>query len=177
MATRKSPAKTSAAGKTTARKQPAAAAKTAEAVTKPAARKRVVASEPKPPAAPKPASKPAVEPQPPAREPAAAAPDAVVAKAPSAATAAPDGEVRYRWIAHAAYLRAERRGFAPGHEVEDWLAAEAEFLAAHGLAPSCPGVRLGRPAGLASRRAIGPAIGRGLFPTARLRASGRAAVA
>jgi hypothetical protein len=26
----------------------------------------------------------------------------------------------------AAYLRAERRNFAPGHEVEDWLAAEAE---------------------------------------------------
>ncbi len=29
-------------------------------------------------------------------------------------------------IAEAAYLRAERRGFAPGHEHEDWLAAEAE---------------------------------------------------
>jgi hypothetical protein len=26
----------------------------------------------------------------------------------------------------AAYLRAERRHFEPGHEVEDWLAAEAE---------------------------------------------------
>jgi hypothetical protein len=29
-------------------------------------------------------------------------------------------------IAQAAYLRAERRGFAPGGEAEDWLAAEAE---------------------------------------------------
>jgi DUF2934 family protein len=29
-------------------------------------------------------------------------------------------------IAEAAYLRAERRGFMPGFEVEDWLAAEAE---------------------------------------------------
>jgi hypothetical protein len=29
-------------------------------------------------------------------------------------------------IAEGAYLRAERRGFAPGHEGEDWLAAEAE---------------------------------------------------
>jgi hypothetical protein len=29
-------------------------------------------------------------------------------------------------IAEAAYLRAERRGFAPGSEAEDWLAAEAE---------------------------------------------------
>ncbi len=30
-------------------------------------------------------------------------------------------------ISRAAYLRAERRGFEPGHEVEDWLAAEAEI--------------------------------------------------
>jgi DUF2934 family protein len=30
------------------------------------------------------------------------------------------------WIAEAAYFRAERRGFAPGHETDDWLAAEAE---------------------------------------------------
>jgi len=29
-------------------------------------------------------------------------------------------------IAEGAYLRAERRGFAPGYEEEDWLAAEAE---------------------------------------------------
>lgn len=46
---------------------------------------------------------------------------------------APTGEARYRWIAHAAYLRAEKRGFAPGQEVDDWLAAEAEFLAVHGV--------------------------------------------
>jgi hypothetical protein len=46
--------------------------------------------------------------------------------------AVPAGEARYRWIAHAAYLRAEKRGFAPGQEVDDWLAAEAEFLAAYG---------------------------------------------
>jgi len=30
------------------------------------------------------------------------------------------------WIAEAAYYRAERRGFQPGFEIEDWLAAEAE---------------------------------------------------
>lgn len=30
-------------------------------------------------------------------------------------------------IAVAAYYRAERRGFEPGHELEDWLAAEAEI--------------------------------------------------
>jgi hypothetical protein len=29
-------------------------------------------------------------------------------------------------ISKAAYFRAQRRGFAPGHEMEDWLAAEAE---------------------------------------------------
>jgi hypothetical protein len=29
-------------------------------------------------------------------------------------------------IAEAAYLRAERRGFASGNEEEDWLAAETE---------------------------------------------------
>jgi hypothetical protein len=29
-------------------------------------------------------------------------------------------------IAKSAYLRAARRGFAPGHELEDWLAAENE---------------------------------------------------
>jgi hypothetical protein len=29
-------------------------------------------------------------------------------------------------IATAAYYRAEQRGFAPGYEQEDWLAAERE---------------------------------------------------
>jgi hypothetical protein len=29
-------------------------------------------------------------------------------------------------IAKAAYFRAEQRNFEPGHEVEDWLAAESE---------------------------------------------------
>ena len=35
-------------------------------------------------------------------------------------------EERRLLIARAAYFRAERRDFRPGHEVEDWLAAEAE---------------------------------------------------
>jgi hypothetical protein len=35
-------------------------------------------------------------------------------------------EARRALIAEAAYLRAERRGFAPGQETEDWLAAEVE---------------------------------------------------
>jgi hypothetical protein len=38
-------------------------------------------------------------------------------------------------IAEGAYLRAERRGFAPGHEAEDWLAAEAEVDALLKVAP------------------------------------------
>jgi len=33
---------------------------------------------------------------------------------------------RHAMIATAAYYRAERRQFAPGFEVEDWIAAEAE---------------------------------------------------
>lgn len=35
-------------------------------------------------------------------------------------------EDRRASIAKAAYLIAARRGFAPGHELEDWLAAEDE---------------------------------------------------
>jgi hypothetical protein len=46
------------------------------------------------------------------------------AKAPQ--RAAVSAEDRRAMIAEAAYLRAERRGFAPGREAEDWLAAEVE---------------------------------------------------
>ena len=49
---------------------------------------------------------------------------AATAKAPTAVTVSED--VRRGMIAEGAYLRAERRGFAPGHEEQDWLAAEAE---------------------------------------------------
>ncbi len=31
-------------------------------------------------------------------------------------------------ISDAAYYRAKRRGFAPGHELEDWIQAEAEVI-------------------------------------------------
>ncbi len=41
--------------------------------------------------------------------------------------AAPLGEERQRLIAIAAYYRAEARGFAPGHEKQDWLDAETEI--------------------------------------------------
>ncbi len=33
-------------------------------------------------------------------------------------------------IALAAYFMAEKRGFAPGHELDDWFAAEAELAQA-----------------------------------------------
>jgi hypothetical protein len=45
-------------------------------------------------------------------------------------------EERRNMIARAAYFLAERRNFAPGHEQEDWVAAEAEVnreLARRGL--------------------------------------------
>jgi Protein of unknown function (DUF2934) len=42
-------------------------------------------------------------------------------------TTAPGAHLdRYASIAQAAYFRSQHRGFKPGHEVEDWLAAEAE---------------------------------------------------
>jgi len=48
------------------------------------------------------------------------------AKAKAPQRAAVSAESRRAMIAEAAYLRAERRGFAAGHETEDWLAAEVE---------------------------------------------------
>lgn len=38
-------------------------------------------------------------------------------------------EALHQTIAFLAYQRAESRGFAPGHELEDWLQAESEVLA------------------------------------------------
>jgi len=121
MATRKTPSKSTGAA---AAKSPAkSAGKTASKPASKASAKVAVA--PRQPPAPAAESR---------RAPAVAvAPgrDVVGHREPPAET--PVGEARYRWIAHAAYLRAEKRGFTPGQEVEDWLAAESEFLAAHGL--------------------------------------------
>lgn len=38
-----------------------------------------------------------------------------------------DPDQRMQMVARAAYFRAQQRGFAPGHELEDWLDAEAEI--------------------------------------------------
>jgi len=40
-----------------------------------------------------------------------------------------------RMIATAAYLRAEKRGFSAGHELEDWVAAEREVRENLGSGP------------------------------------------
>jgi hypothetical protein len=45
----------------------------------------------------------------------------MAASMPSVSAAQVDRE---QLIAQEAYLRAERRGFEPGHEIEDWLEAE-----------------------------------------------------
>jgi hypothetical protein len=44
----------------------------------------------------------------------------------TAATAQHPPADRYASIAQAAYFRSQHRGFKPGYEMEDWLAAEAE---------------------------------------------------
>lgn len=51
---------------------------------------------------------------------------AAAAKAVTPFTSFVGPEKRAELIAEAAYLRAEKRGFLPGHELEDWLAAESE---------------------------------------------------
>lgn len=48
---------------------------------------------------------------------------------PQTASARMAPEQRQQLIAQAAYFIAERRGFAPGNELEDWLQAEAEIEA------------------------------------------------
>ena len=40
-----------------------------------------------------------------------------------------DSETKWAMIAEAAYYCAEKRGFTPGHDVEDWLEAEARIAA------------------------------------------------
>jgi hypothetical protein len=64
---------------------------------------------------------------------------AATAKAAVSWTSFVGPEQRSALIAEAAYFRAEKRGFATGREVEDWLAAEAEvdvrLMRAIGSAP------------------------------------------
>lgn len=78
----------------------------------PSARKKVVAAAVKEAAAPKAAGRTKAK--------AASSP----AKPKKAAVATPTASM----IADAAYYRAQQRGFAPGRELDDWLAAEAEVV-------------------------------------------------
>ena len=45
---------------------------------------------------------------------------------------------RRAMIADAAYFRAEKRGFEPGHELDDWLAAEVDVANAQQLDTLAP---------------------------------------
>lgn len=129
-------AKTPAAGKAIPTKRPA---KTVVADTEPTGKPRKTAAAPKAvsitaekavdaPSTAKAGSKVRT-----ARKTATAKPEGDVKKVAPAAKksarkpAAPLGEERQRLIAIAAYYRAEARGFAPGHEKQDWLDAEAEI--------------------------------------------------
>ena len=61
---------------------------------------------------------------------------AAARRPPKAAPSVPAD--RESMVRMAAFFRAERRGFAPGYEIEDWLAAEAEVS---GLGQSKPAAK------------------------------------
>jgi Protein of unknown function (DUF2934) len=85
------------------------------------------------------ASRRSTDPSRPAR--AASTPQRAASRRERAAPQPPSslsGEARHELVAIGAYLRAERRGFAPGHAEEDWLAAEAEVDALLKVSPRGP---------------------------------------
>jgi hypothetical protein len=112
----RSPASIGSSGTTTKRSPVAKKAAAKKAVTKkaPAAAKKVVA---KKAPAPTPASKKVT-------------PSTVPGAAQGPVTREPvspvSDEERHRMIEEAAYYRAEKRGFEPGHNEEDWAAATEE---------------------------------------------------
>jgi hypothetical protein len=50
-----------------------------------------------------------------------------------------NAQEREMLIARAAYFRAEKRGFVPGSELQDWVEAEAEVLRLTGVANAVQG--------------------------------------
>ena len=56
-----------------------------------------------------------------------APPDVPIPPAGDAGTVRSDAEERHRRISDAAYYRAQRRGFEPGREWDDWFEAEREI--------------------------------------------------
>ena len=112
MATAKTPAKTSPA------KRPAPTSDLAAAKPKPAAKTKLAAK-------PEPAAKVKASPK---TAPAKAAPKkAAAVRSRAKKTAAVSTEQRKYYVEVAAYHIAERRGFAPGNPLEDWVQAEAEI--------------------------------------------------
>jgi hypothetical protein len=61
------------------------------------------------------------------KDPPPAPPDMPQPPAGEPDTAATNAEQRHHRISEAAYYRAQRRGFAPGADQEDWLEAEKEI--------------------------------------------------
>jgi hypothetical protein len=115
---------------------------TTKSVTKagPAKRAATVAATSKAKAKPAPKIKLATKPEPAAKPQAApkVAPKPVAAKPARPRAKKPAGvplEQRRHYIEMAAYYIAERRSFAPGNPLEDWVQAEAEIdrLLAEGL--------------------------------------------
>jgi hypothetical protein len=53
-----------------------------------------------------------------------------------------DSDQRQAMVAEAAYFFAESRGFDPGHELDDWLAAEDQVAAALSLAEQQAAARM-----------------------------------
>lgn len=113
--TKKTVAKKAATKKVPAKKAPApapAAAVTKKTLAKKTATKKAVAKKtPMQAAVPKDAPKPSL-------------PDRAVTLKPVSEVTPQE---RYRMIQEAAYYRAEKRGFEPGHDEEDWAAAVAEI--------------------------------------------------
>jgi len=121
MATAKSSAKTSPG------KRPTPAAGSAAAKVKPATKvvaKPDPAAKPVPKAAPKTATRASPKTAPKAA-PKLKTPKAVAPRSRKAAGV--PAEQRRNYIEMAAYYIAERRGFAPGNPLEDWVQAEAEI--------------------------------------------------
>ena len=113
MASTKTPTKAAPA------KRPAKTEDVTPAKAKPAPKTKV-AAKPAPVAKPKPAP----------RATSKAAPKEAVAKPAKPRAKKPGGvpaEQRRNYIEMAAYYIAERRGFAPGNPLEDWVQAEAEI--------------------------------------------------
>lgn len=121
--------------KKTAKKKAAAAKKTVAAAAEPAVTKTMPTKKAPAPAPAAPVTKKTAAKKTVTKK--AVAKKAPVKAAPQpplqdrAVTLKPVSEVtpeeRYRMIEEAAYYRAEKRGFEPGHEEEDWAAAVAEI--------------------------------------------------